>query len=387
MEKNKPRGRPKKPQQGDLLKALAKRRALDKRAMYLIDRLDGIIGSKRGKVYWADIKYIMKGDRKRMIDLKKYGLDWYDPIFTELRVQCKKPPTIGIIALTELETLDGVLPSGGPVESALLKGMESTVASCIYYNPQYVDKVLTNYKQYDIISAYPYILKTYPMPTTLYKTVIGKVVEEGKVSVFADEHGNATFDPLCLDFVITKTYLYNTAMLGEKFVDKWIKLKQTDKYKKLSKDILNCAIGAIHRYRRNLIARYVWFLQKTRMESVKEYINTHGGMVVKIHTDGIGYIGNCEMIQTGCRLGDFKEEHTNKRILIISAGQYHIEGKAPTLSGISWNGRFVETQEGQRIYKDIFPCIHRGMVIKSYEKDGIEYKELGKEIKFVKGGE
>lgn len=389
METKRGRGRPKIIKEGDLAEAWHKRQALAERSKRQGCAMVNRYFNRRGKMSEQDIKYSIKGRCATMISYSKYKLDPTDPIIVGLRKQCKAPPTIGILALTEMEAICGKLPYGCAETKKVLQGLEAITASFIYAKQEAVDKILTGYSEIDIDSSYPHELISSPMPTTLDEVVKGRAVRADRVCVYADDYGNFTFNPMTLDFVVTKTYLYNQEWYGRAWAEKWHDLKNEPKYKKLAKDILVCAIGAIHKYRFNLMARYIWYLAKTRLEATKDLIESHNCPVVKAHTDSIGWLGllpeNTIKLNVG-QMGAFTAKHTSKRVYIISAGQYQVEGCKPVLSGISWGGIFLENDKGERTYPNVFPCIKRGDMIKSYEKDGIEFKELGREIRFIKGG-
>lgn len=391
MEIVRSRGRPKKAKEGDLLLALEKKKKSKEEDRNFMLRLVNRISNKKGKLSMSDMKYVHRPRSTKMFNVEKYGLRWNDAIIQQLKNQCHKPPSIGILALTELELLCGEAPQGGMIEEKLIDGLEYITASLVYANERYIDKITDGYMQYDMNGAYASILRDYPLPSTLNRIEDGVVYTDGEneIGVYVDERGNATFNYADMKLKITKTFIFNTFRYGKEFVDKWEKLKNNETYKKLAKDILVCSIGAMHKYRRNLIARYIWYVQKNKMLDWKNKIENMGGVVIKIHTDSIGYI-LAEPLNYSTDnkvLGEFKQEYIDKRIYLISAGQYQVEGKKPTLSGISWGGTFIETNEGERIHHSVFPCIKKGIVIKSYEKDGVDWKTLGAEIKFSKGEE
>lgn len=391
METVRKRGRPKKPVEGDLYKALEKKKKLREETEVYLLRLINRISNKKGRLSMSDRKYVHKPRSVKMFNVEKYKLKWNDPIIQQLKNQCHKPPAIGILALTEMELIGGPLPQGGVMERQLLDGLEYITASLVYANSRYVDKITEGYWQYDMNSAYANILKSKKMPSTFNRVENGRVFTDGEteIGVYVDARGNASFDFGDMNLKVEKTFIYNTFSCGVDFVDKWEKLKADPKYKKLAKDVLVCAIGAIHKYRQNLISRYIWFKQKQSMLEWVSKIESMGGEVLKVHTDSIGYIYGKPLNYTeeNKTLGEFKLEHAGKKIYLVSAGQYQIEDKKPVLSGISWGGTYIETDKGERLHFSIFPCIKRGMVIKSYEKDGIDWKTLGAEIAFKKGEE
>lgn len=391
MEKVKKKGRPKKIKEGDLYEALEKKKKIAEETEVYLQRLINRISNKKGRLSMSDLKYIHRPRSGKIFNVEKYKLKWNDPIIQQLKNQCHKPPAIGILALTEMEILSGPLPQGGEVERQLLDGLEYITASLVYANNRYVDKITKGYWQYDMNSAYASILRSFKLPSTLNRIEDGRVFtdSENEIGVYVDGRGNATFDFGDIDIKVEKTFIYNTFSYGKEFVDKWEALKNDDKYKKLAKDILVSGIGAIHKYRQNLVSRYIWFKQKTKMLEWVSKIEAMGGEVLKVHTDSIGYIYGkpLDYAMDNKKLGEFKLEYSDKRIYLLSAGQYQIEDKKPVMSGISWGGTYIETNKGERIHYSIFPCIKRGMVIKSYEKDGIDWKTLGAEISFKKGEE
>ena len=388
MEKVRCRGRPPKPKEGDLLAQLERKKKTKENIDKFLLRLTNRMSNKKGAISMSDIKYLYKPRSQAMFDVKKYDLWWTDPIIIKLREQCKKPPSIGILSLTELEVMSGALPQGGETERKLLDGMEYMTASLVYANEKYIDRVTAGYWQYDLNSAYGWAMVTNRMPTTLKWVYDGKYYpKDDEVAVYVDRYNQATFDFYDMELKVEKTYVYNTMEYGKEFVDKWFTLKQQEKYKKLAKDVMVCAIGAIHKYRQNLIARYIWYKVRQFMYDCKLHVERRGGIVGKIHTDGIGYFGKEALFVDSPRLGEFKLEHKDKRIYMVSAGQYQVEGKKPRLSGINWGGTWIEKQTGERIHYTIFPCIKLNDVIKSYEKDGVEWKTLGADITFEKGGE
>lgn len=394
---NKVRGRPKKQvKEGDLLLQLEKKKKTKEEAVKFLLRFATRISNK-GRLTMSDFKYIHHPRSNAMFDVKKYGLTWKDPLIKHLREQCKKPPSIGIMSLTELEAVSGVLPQGGERERKLLDGMEYMTASLIYANPDYIDKVTDNYWQYDMSSAYGFQLINNPMPTTYKCTKKGRIfANENEVCVYVDALGNATFDFFDMNIQVVETIVYNAEYICGDFVKKWYNIKQDPEYRKLAKDIIVCSIGAIHKYRQNLIARYVWFKQKQYIYNLVEICEKMGCTVIKVHTDSIGYIQKKGFIFTlgvendseeAKELGALVLEHKDTSIYLVSAGQYQIKDKKPRLSGINWGGTFIERQEGERLHWKVFPCIKKGDVIKSYEKDGVEWKTLGADIEFKKGEE
>lgn len=352
-----------------------------------------------------DYENVFKANNKPRAHAEDYGLTNDDPLFLEMYEKAGPLKTIGHMALAELERLDGVSFQGTELEEELLFGFESVKASLIYTNEDYVDKITEGYIQYDMNSAYSYQLSHHRMPDRCigvyngveeYLRYFPKNFDEEIIAVYQSKSGAVDFEPFDEPITEQMIYIYSTKEYGRNFVNKWLEIKKDPKYKKFAKFMMNIAIGAIHKYRRNLIARYVWYKQKKLMEELKGYVEDAGGTVLKIHTDSIGFIledlskdfwdyrmDNRSFLHSAFQVYDFKLEYNNKRIYLISAGQYQVEGCEPALSGISTRGGYIETDDGHRYLKTAFPCIEKGMVVRSYESDGIEYKELGRTISFV----
>lgn len=393
MEKKKARGRPKKPIEGELKKKLIQDKNKGVRQEGRRQRFGNRYYSRRGNGLTAiDIKFIKKGGFKNsaMIDLNKYKLNWKDELWQELWNKHKKM-TLGQLALCELESLCGKIPCGTDLERRLVRNMEHEPCATIYANPQFINKIVDKYYDIDRDSAYPSEMTFNRMPSVWLRTEAGRTYpKENEIVVYEDIYGMAYFDAFETIHKIKHTHVFASIWYGKEFTDKWHALKNDPKYRKFAKDILVCAVGAIHRFKFNLMARYIWWLQRKHLAGVKSAIERLGGVVVKSHTDSIAWLGEIPEIpvalNTG-QMGAYKWKAENKRAIIISGGQYQVEGDKPVLSGISWGGQWIETVQGERIHYTIFPCIKKGMVIKSYEKDGVEFKELGAESLVNVGGE
>ncbi|MDR0696810.1 MAG: hypothetical protein LBF68_04620 [Christensenellaceae bacterium] len=336
-----------------------------------------------------------------MFSAVKYNLEKDDPLIDNLLKRNKGRKTIGNIVINEFESIEGPLECDHYKTIELINYMsKSFKATYIYENERFTNKVLNNYNQIDMNSAYSYMMVSTKMPISHYKTfktikeykqhvLRNKLNEENYIIIYTqiEDNKKVVYFEYKEDLEIKEINVYNAKTIGNDFVDKWYNLKQIPKYKKLAKDVLNVAVGAIHRYRQNLISRYIWFLQYRTMEQLKSYIEKKYGTVVRIHTDCIGFISKCEeikgmlesddTIRIGDDIGNFKIEHIKKTIYIITAGQYQIRGEPPKLSGLNYgDDGYIHFENGDKVDSKKFPAVKKGDRIVCYNNDEEIIKEL-----------
>lgn len=380
-------------EKGDLLKEIEKEKKLEQSVqaeiLSLISKRNCLTRLNKFTVRMLERSY------RPMIDFKKYNMTKDD--MQALMFKPLTKWTIGAMALEELENMDGAIEMGSEIEKRLLQKMEYEPATLIWHNADYANRVIAGVHQFDCVSAYPYWVLTQKMPVRIKKTyhsleIIKSMQSFTKDHVYVLETDTyARFINIYEPIEVTEikdAYLheFETEMIGSTFFKKWLKIKkENDRARKFAKDMLNVSIGAIHKYRKNIIARYVWYLQKTKLTEIRDYLERSGCIPLKCHTDSIAYVGMPVFMydyikepEIGC--GHYKNELYNRRLYMINAGQYQYEHMMPKLSGFSWGGRNIILEDGKRIDVRNFPCIQKGMMIKSFEKDGIIVKELGATI-------
>jgi hypothetical protein len=358
------------------------------------------IYNKRRSFDSRTIKYF-----KGMFCANNYGLRNDDSIILELLSKNKGKRTIGNIVLNEFESIEGFIENNHEKTKELLKLMNTSFkASYIYENKEYTNKILTNYNQIDMNSAYSYMMVSSKMPISHYKTFYSKkdynehILEnninlENYIIVFTqdDEYTKKVVNFECIEGLkIIEINIFNAKEIGKNFVKKWFNLKEIPKYRKLAKDVLNVAVGAIHKYRQNMISRYIWYLQYKTIKIIKEHIDCEYGDVVRVHTDCIGFISKCKdiseklkndnKIRIGNKIGYFKIEYLKRNVFIITAGQYQIKGENPKLSGLNYgDDGYIHFENGEKFNSKKFPAVKIGDKIVCYIKDE-------KIIKEIKGG-